>query len=609
MPSGRRIEDYALIGDCGSAALVGRDGSIDWLCLPRFDSAACFAALLGEPRHGRWLIGPADPTARVERRYLDGSLILSTTFETAEGAVQIVDFMRPRRRLPHLVRLVRGLRGRVAMCTEFILRFDYGAVVPWVERFPEGGLTAIGGPERVVLRTPVPLRGEDLKTVGEFTVGAGETIPFVLSYGPSHQPLPPPVDPARALHDAEVFWRRWSDRCASAGPWTDVVKRSLVVLKGLTYAQTGGIVAAPTTSLPEQLGGVRNWDYRFCWLRDATFTLLALMHAGYYDEARTWRDWLFRAVAGSPDQLQIMYGLGGERRLTEWEIPWLPGFEGSRPVRIGNAAVNQTQLDIYGEILDALYHANSHGLPPNQHGDAVGPVILEHLAKIWDQPDEGIWEVRGPPQHFTHSKVMTWVAFDRAVKIMEQRGNSSRALEHWRQIRDRIHQDVCSKAFDTDLGSFVQAYGSKALDASLLLLPLVGFLPPTDRRIVGTVRAIEQRLMADGFVCRYDTGDMVDGLPPGEGAFLACSFWLADNFILQGRITEARELFERLLALRNDVGLLAEEYDPRLGRQLGNFPQAFSHVALVNTAFNLTRSQGPAEQRAARRHRGHPRRI
>ena len=609
MPSGRRIEDYALIGDCGSAALVGRDGSIDWLCLPRFDSAACFAALLGEPLHGRWLIGPADPTARVERRYLDGSLILSTTFETAEGAVQIVDFMRPRRRLPHLVRLVRGLRGRVAMCTEFILRFDYGAVVPWVERFPEGGLTAIGGPERVVLRTPVPLRGEDLKTVGEFTVGAGETIPFVLSYGPSHQPLPPPVDPARALHDAEVFWRRWSDRCASAGPWTDVVKRSLVVLKGLTYAQTGGIVAAPTTSLPEQLGGVRNWDYRFCWLRDATFTLLALMHAGYYDEARTWRDWLFRAVAGSPDQLQIMYGLGGERRLTEWEIPWLPGFEGSRPVRIGNAAVNQTQLDIYGEMLDALYHAHSHGLPPNQHGDAVGPVILEHLAKIWDQPDEGIWEVRGPPQHFTHSKVMTWVAFDRAVKIMEQRGNSSRALEHWRQIRDRIHQDVCSKAFDTDLGSFVQAYGSKALDASLLLLPLVGFLPPTDRRIVGTVRAIEQRLMADGFVCRYDTGDMVDGLPPGEGAFLACSFWLADNFILQGRITEARELFERLLALRNDVGLLAEEYDPRLGRQLGNFPQAFSHVALVNTAFNLTRSQGPAEQRAARRHRGHPRRI
>ena len=448
MTASRRIEDYALIGDCGSAALVGRDGSIDWLCLPRFDSASCFAALLGEPGHGRWLIGPVDPTARIERRYRDGSLILATLFETPEGAVELVDFMRPRRRLPQLVRLVRGLRGRVAMRTEFILRFDYGAVVPWVERLPEGGLSAIGGPERVVLRTPAPLRGEDFKTVGEFTVGAGETIPFVLSYAPSHQPLPPPVDPARALHDTEVFWRRWSDRCASAGPWSDVVKRSLVVLKGLTYAATGGIVAAPTTSLPEQLGGVRNWDYRYCWLRDATFTLLALMHAGYYDEAQTWRDWLFRAVAGSPDQLQIMYGLGGERRLTEWEVPWLPGFEGSRPVRIGNAAVNQTQLDIYGEVLDALYHAHSHGLPPNQHGDAIGRVVLRHLAKIWDQPDEGIWEVRGPPQHFTHSKVMVWVAFDRMVKILEQRGNTGRALPRWRQVRDRIHEDVCGKAFD-----------------------------------------------------------------------------------------------------------------------------------------------------------------
>ena len=603
MTSERRIEDYALIGDCGSAALIGHDGSIDWLCLPRFDSGACFAALLGEPGHGRWLICPVEPVARLERRYLDGSLILATTFETAAGAIELVDFMRPRRRLPQLVRLVRGLRGRVAMCTEFILRFDYGTVVPWVERLPEGGLSAIGGPDRVVLRTPVPLRGEDLKTLGEFTVDAGESIPFVLSYVPSHQPLPPPVDPARALHDTEVFWHRWSDRCASAGPWTGAVKHSLVVLKGLTYAQTGGIVAAPTTSLPEQLGGTRNWDYRYCWLRDATFTLLALMHAGYYDEARTWRDWLFRAVAGSPDQLQIMYGLGGERRLTEWEVPWLPGFEGSRPVRIGNAAVNQTQLDVYGEVLDALYHAQSHGLPPIQHGDAIGIVVLEHLAKIWDQPDEGIWEIRGPPQHFTHSKVMTWVAFDRAVKLFEQRGSSDQAFQSLRQVRDRIHEDVCSKAFDPDLGSFVQAYGSKALDASLLLLPLVGFLPPSDPRIVGTVKTIEQRLMAEGFVCRYDTGETVDGLPPGEGAFLACSFWLADNFILQGRMTEARELFERLLALRNDVGLLAEEYDPRLGRQLGNFPQAFSHVALVNTAFNLTRSQGPAEQRAARARR------
>jgi GH15 family glucan-1,4-alpha-glucosidase len=603
--SNQRIEDYALIGDCASAALVGRNGSVDWLCLPRFDSPACFAALLGQPEHGRWLIEPIAPVARSERRYIDGSLILVTLFETTEGAVEIIDFMRPRRRLSHLVRLVRGLRGRVAMRTEFILRFDYGSVIPWVERLPEGGITAIGGPERVVLRTPAALRGEDFRTVGEFSVAADETVPFVLSYGPSHLPLPPPLDPARALRETEAFWRRWSDRCASAGPWTDAVKRSLVVLKGLTYSATGGIVAAATTSLPEQLGGVRNWDYRFCWLRDATFTLLALMHAGYYDEARRWRDWLFRAVAGSPDQLQIMYALGGERRLTEWEVPWLPGYEGSAPVRVGNGAVNQLQLDVYGEIVDALYHAQSHGLPPNQHGETVGPVILDHLAKIWDQPDEGIWEVRGPRQHFTHSKVMAWAAFDRAAKMVEMRGGNP---ERWRQVRDKIHADVCAKAFDRDLGSFVQAYGSKALDASLLLVPLVGFLPPTDPRIIGTVKAIEQRLVVDGLVCRYDTGEVRDGLPPGEGAFLACSFWLADNLILQGRVGEARELFERLLALRNDVGLLAEEYDPHLGRQLGNFPQAFSHVALVNTAFNLTRTQGPAEQRAARRSRGSGRR-
>jgi GH15 family glucan-1,4-alpha-glucosidase len=608
MPSSR-IEDYAMIGDCGSAALIGRDGSIDWLCLPRFDSAACFAALLGKPEHGRWLIEPAEPSGRTERRYADGSLILVTLFETAGGAVELVDFMPPRQRLAHLVRLVRGLRGRVAMRTEFILRFDYGSVVPWVERLPEGGISAIAGPDRVVLRTPAPLRGEDFKTLGEFTVGAGETVPFVLSYGPSHQPLPQALEPMRALRDTEAFWRRWSDRCASAGPWTDTVKRSLVVLKGLTDRATGGVVAAPTTSLPEQIGGVRNWDYRYCWLRDATFTLLALMHAGYYDEARTWRDWLLRAVAGSPDQLQVMYGLGGERRLPEWEVPWLPGFAGSRPVRIGNAAVNQTQLDIYGEILDALYLAQSHGLPPHPHGDAIGRVVLRHLAKTWDQPDEGIWEVRGPPQHFTHSKVMLWVAFDRMVKTLEERGSTGRALPRFRQVRDRIHEDVCARAFDPELGSFVQAYGSKALDASLLLLPLVGFLPPTDPRIIGTVEAIERRLVIDGFVRRYDTGEVEDGLPPGEGAFLACSFWLADNWVMQGRVGEARELFERLLGLRNDVGLLAEEYDPRLGRQLGNFPQAFSHVALVNTAFNLTRSQGPAEQRAARRTRGPSRRV
>jgi GH15 family glucan-1,4-alpha-glucosidase len=601
MPANLRIEDYALISNCATAALVGRNGSIDWLCLPRFDSTACFAALLGGSENGRWLIAPTDPAPRIERRYLSGSLILVTMFETATGAIELVDFIGLRHGFVDIVRLVRGLRGRVAMQTEFILRFDYGAVVPWVERLPEGGVSAIAGPERVVLRTPAPLRGEDLKTVGEFEVGAGETIPFVMSYGPSHLPRPHPVDAEQALHRVETFWRRWSSRCSPAGPWSDVVKGSLVALKGLTFSATGGIVAAATTSLPEQIGGTRNWDYRYCWLRDATFTLLALMNGGFYDEARAWRDWLLRAVAGSPDQLQIMYGLGGERRLPEWEVPWLAGYENSSPVRIGNAAVMQTQLDVYGEVLDALYHAHAHGLPTVERSIAIGRSVLGHLAHIWRHPDEGIWEVRGPPQHFTHSKVMAWVAFDRAVKILEQVGEQvgrARAIEGLRRIREDIHLSVCRHGFDPELGSFVQAYGSKSLDASLLLLPLVGFLPPTDPRIVGTVRAVEERLVVDGFVMRYDTGEVADGLPPGEGAFLACSFWLADNYILQSRVDEARELFEHLLSLRNDVGLLAEEFDPRLSRQVGNFPQAFSHVALVNTAFNLTRAQGPAQQRA-----------
>ena len=601
-----RIEDYALISNCATAALVGRDGSMDWLCLPRFDSAACFAALLGEPEHGRWLIAPVDPAPQVERRYRDGSLVLETTFATSEGAVELIDFIGLRQGFPDIVRLVRGLRGRVPMRTEFALRFDYGSVVPWVERLPEGGISAIGGPERVVLRTPAPLRGEDLKTVGEFEVGAGETVPFVMSWGLSHLPRPQPIDAEQALRRVETFWRRWVSRCCPAGPWSDAVKRSLVILKGLTYAATGGIVAAPTTSLPEEIGGTRNWDYRYCWLRDATFTLLALMNGGFYDEARAWRDWLLRAVAGSPDQLQIMYGLGGERRLAEWEVPWLPGYEGSGPVRIGNAAVKQTQLDVYGEILDALYHAHTHGLPTLDRAVAIGRAVLGHLARIWRHPDEGIWEVRGPPQHFTHSKVMAWVAFDRAVKIIEQIGEQlggDDAVERLRRIRDDIHEDVCRHGFDPGLGSFVQAYGSKSLDASLLLLPLVGFLPPTDPRMIGTVKAIERRLVVDGFVMRYDTGEVRDGLPPGEGAFLACSFWLADNYILQGRIAEARALFERLLSLCNDVGLLAEEFDPRIGRQVGNFPQAFSHVALVNTAFNLTRAQGPAEERSRSGHR------
>ncbi|HJU18676.1 MAG TPA: glycoside hydrolase family 15 protein [Stellaceae bacterium] len=605
MDTHQRIEDYALIGDCAAAALIGRNGSIDWLCLPRFDSSACFAALLGGPEHGRWLIAPADPNPRVTRSYRDGSLVLVTRFESEGGVVELIDFMKPRRELSDLVRLVRGVSGRVEMRFELILRFEYGSVVPWVEQLPQGGLSAIAGPERVVVRTPVPLRGEHFKTVADFTVAAGETVPFVLSYGPSNHSVTRGIDPVRALDETEAFWRRWSNRCESAGQWTEAVKRSLVVLKALTYAPTGGIVAAPTTSLPEQIGGERNWDYRFCWLRDATLTLLALMNAGYYGEARAWRDWLFRAVAGSPDQIQVLYGVGGERRLTEWEVPWLPGYEGSRPVRVGNQAATQMQLDNYGELLDALYHADRHGLPPAERGIELTRALLGHLAKVWRQPDEGIWEVRGPSQHFTHSKVMVWVAFDRAIKNFAAHGIDGE-LSEWRRVRDEIHADICRNAFDPDLGSFVQAYGSKTHDAALLQLPLVGFLPPQDPRIVGTVKAIERNLLVDGFVIRYDTGRTADGLPPGEGAFLACSFWLADNWILQGRLAEARTLFERLLSLSNDVGLLAEEYDPRERRQLGNFPQAFSHVALVNTAFNLTRAEGPAEQRAqhsARRRR------
>ena len=592
----RRIEDYALVGDCKTAALISRDGSIDWLCWPRFDSGACFAALLGEPEHGRWLIAPKEPRASVSRRYLDGSLILVTTFETASGAVELVDFMPVYDGSNNLVRMVRGLRGHVDLYVEFVLRFDYGSIVPWVEGF-DGGLRAVAGPEMAVLRTAVPLYGRDFTTVGDFTVGPSDVVPFVLSYGPSQLPPPQGIDPESALRQTEEFWRTWSDRCAPAGRWTGAVKCSLTVLKGLTYAPTGGIVAAPTTSLPEQAGGVRNWDYRYCWLRDATFTLLALGTAGYYEEARDWRDWLLRAVAGRPDQLQIMYGLGGERRLPEWEVPWLPGFEGARPVRVGNAAAAQLQLDVYGEIADAMFQAGLHGLPRVERGSAIGRAFLEHLEIIWREPDEGIWEVRGPRQHFTYSKVMAWVAFDRAVKSVEQLGGAG-PIDRWRTVRDAIHADVCHNGFDSELGSFVQAYGSKALDASLLLLPIVGFLPPSDPRIVGTLQAIERRLLVDGVVFRYDTRETEDGLPAGEAAFLACSFWFVDNLILQGRSSEASAMFERLLALRNDVGLFAEEYDPWDRRQMGNFPQAFSHVSLVNTAYSLTRYDGPVEKRA-----------
>ena len=587
---------YAFIGDCTTAALVSRNGSIDWLCWPRFDSSACFAALLGDVEHGRWRIAPK-ATARVSRAYRDGTLILTTRFDTAEGSIELIDFMPLGEPHSHVVRLLHGVSGNVAVCSELALRFEYGSAVPWMETLDDGSVRAICGPEMVLLRSPVRHNGEDHTTIAEFTVSEGDWIPMVLRYGASHQHVGTGLDGKKALLDTEAAWRKWSDRCKPAGRLTEVVKQSLLVLKGLTYAPTGGIVAAPTTSLPEQPGGVRNWDYRYCWLRDATFTLLALGGAGYADEARAWRDWLMRAVAGSPEQMQIMYGIGGERRLPEWEATWLPGFEAASPVRIGNAAASQLQLDVFGEVVDAMFQARLQGMPSSARARAIGQALMDHLESNWQQPDEGIWEVRGPRQHFTHSKVMAWVAFDRAVKSVQQLAVDG-PVERWTALRDRIHDDVCRNAFDPSLGSFVQAYGSKSLDASLLLMSLVGFLPVDDPRIVGTLAAIERRLVFDGLVFRYDTGETEDGLPPGEGAFIACSLWYADNLILAGRKSEARAIFERIQSLRNDVGLLAEEYDPRARRQMGNFPQAFSHVALVNTALNLTRSEGPAEERS-----------
>jgi GH15 family glucan-1,4-alpha-glucosidase len=592
-----RIEDYALIGDCRTAALVGRDGSIDWLCWPRFDSAACFAALLGTAENGRWLIAPEQSAVAVTRHYWPGTLVLETEFETATGSAAIVDFMYPEDGC-HVARLVMGRSGQVDFSTELMIRFNYGATVPWVNRLDDGTINVVAGPDRVVLRTPAALRGEDLKTVGEFTVQAGECVPFVLSCGTSFENPPAAIDPVDALQRTEAFWRRWSDRCPEVGPWTAAVKRSLVTLKALTYAPSGGIVAAATTSLPEQLGGVRNWDYRYCWLRDATYTLLAFMHLGYYDEARAWRDWLLRAVAGSPDQAQIMYGVGGERWLPELTVPWLPGYENSAPVRIGNAAHQQQQLDVFGETADAMFQSLKFGMAPSERAHALRPVMLEYLATAWRQPDEGIWEVRGGPQHFVHSKVMAWVAFDRAADAVSTLAYGDSG-ERWRNVADEIHAEVCARGFDRELNSFVQAYGSKRLDASLLLIPLVGFLPPTDPRIQGTLQAIERRLLVDGeFVLRYETDGAADGLPVGEGAFLACSFWLVHNYILHGRYAAALGLFNRLLSRCNDVGLLAEEFDPAAGRMLGNFPQAYSHVGLITCALSLSRQSGPVEERA-----------
>jgi GH15 family glucan-1,4-alpha-glucosidase len=591
------IEDYAVIGDCETAALVSRGGSIDWLCWPRFDSSACFAALLGTPEHGRWLMQAADPEARITRAYRGNTLILETRIECPEGIVTVTDFMPPRGRNSDIVRLVRGESGRVRMRMELVLRFDYGRTIPWVTHLSDGTFRAIAGPDMVVLHTPVPVRGELMTTVADFEVTAGQVVPFVLTHGPSHLDPPQAIDPAASLESTAAFWTEWASQCQSTGEWTDAVTRSLITLKALTYAPTGGIVAAPTTSLPEQLGGPRNWDYRFCWLRDATLTLLALMNAGYYDEASCWRDWLLRAAAGAPSQLQIMYGLAGERRLTEFEVPWLPGYEGSQPVRVGNAAHGQLQLDVFGEVMDALHQARRGGLESRESDWAFQRAILEHLESIWDRPDEGIWEVRGPARHFTHSKVMAWVALDRGIRAVECFGSDG-PLERWRALRSTIHAEVCARGFNPEMGSFVQSYDSRELDASLLLLPTVGFLPPSDPRIRGTIAAVERHLFVDGFVLRYNTATTDDGLPAGEGAFLACSFWLADAYVLIGRLDEARRLFERLLTLRNDVGLLAEEYDTRAQRLVGNFPQAFSHIALVNTAHNLTRAAKPAEQRA-----------
>jgi GH15 family glucan-1,4-alpha-glucosidase len=595
-----RIEDYALLGNTYTAALVGRDGSIDWLCMPRFDSGACFAALLGSPENGRWLIAPDAEISAVRRKYRDETLVLETEFELAGGErVAIIDFMpiceTDDRR--DLVRVVEGRRGTVPMRMEAIFRFDYGRIVPWV-RSREYGVSAVAGPDALQLRTPIRMHGENMKTVANFNVAEGERISFTLTWYPSHLPDPDERPPLKLLDETEEYWREWSARYQNGGPWRAPVMRSLITLKALTFSPTGGIVAAPTTSLPEWIGSVRNWDYRFCWLRDSTFTLYALLSAGYTEEATAWSAWLLRAIAGQPDQIQIMYGLSGERRLTEFEAHWLPGYENSAPVRLGNAAHDQLQLDVYGEIFDTFHAARRYGVDPGDDTWNVALEVIEFLERHWMDPDEGIWEVRGPRRHFTHSKVMTWVAVDRAVKAVERHGRRG-PVDRWRELRDTIHADICRQAFNVERNAFVQYYGANTLDASVLMISLVGFLPATDPRMVGTVAAIQRELTVDGFVRRYSTEiPGVDGLPPGEGAFLPCTFWLADNLAMMHRYDEARAIFERLLSICNDVGLLSEEYDPRGKRLLGNFPQAFTHVFLINTAHNLSRSEGPAKARA-----------
>jgi GH15 family glucan-1,4-alpha-glucosidase len=592
------IENYALIGDCHTAALVGSDGSIDWLCVPRFDSGACFAALLGGPEHGRWLLAPVAEPRRVQRRYRGESLILETDFDTDEGSVRVIDFMPLSDERWDIVRIVEGLNGRVRLRMDLRVRFDYGSIVPWVRR--SGGILSLtAGPDTLELAASVAVEGENMKTVADFSVSAGERQSFVLNYRPSHADPRAAIDAEGALTGTEGLWQEWSGRCTYRGRWRASVVRSLITLKALTYKPTGGLIAAPTTSLPERPGGVRNWDYRYCWLRDATFTLNALLLAGYEDEAADWREWLLRAVAGSPDDLQILYGVTGVRRLDEYEVAWLPGYENSVPVRLGNAAAKQFQLDVYGEVMDTLHLARAAGLPPQPVAWRVQVALLKFLESHWELPDDGLWEVRGPRRHFTHSKIMAWVAFDRAIKDAEQDGLEG-PIERWRQLRNVIHTQVCGNGFDSNRNSFVQSYDSTHLDASLLLIPQVGFLPADDPRVVGTIAEIERNLVIDGLVLRYSTATKVDALPAGEGTFLPCSFWLADSYVLSGRRDEGQALFERLLSLSNDVGLFAEEYDPRAKRMLGNFPQALTHMALVNTARLLSMPEHEARGACAR---------
>ena len=597
-----KIEDYGLIGDCETAALVSRTGSIDWLCWPTFDADACFTALLGTEEHGRWLISPASEITSISRRYRGDSLILETTLTTKDGVIELVDFMPPRGHASDIVRFVRGVSGTVKMRMELVIRFGFGADIPWVKRSDDdSALLAICGQDMIVLRTPVETRGEDMKTVADFEVRAGDSIPFVLTYGPSHLAEPEAIHPEHALQETEKFWQEWCSRCIYEGEGRDLVMRSLITLKALTFGPTGGIVAAPTTSLPEKLGGQRNWDYRYCWLRDATFTLLALMNSGYTEEALAWHNWLLRAAAGAPAHMQIMYGIMGQRRLLEWEADWLPGYEGARPVRIGNAAHAQLQLDVYGELMDAFHQARMAKLKLEDGTWSLECSVLKHLEEIWDQPDHGIWERRDNGRHYVFSKVMAWVAFDRAIKSAEKFGFEA-PLDHWYRLRGTIHRNVCESGFDRDLNSFVEFYGSRTLDASLLLLPAVGFLPGNDPRITGTIEAVERHMMRDGFVLRHDPREATTETQPIEGAFLACTFWLADAHVLAGDVAKAKVLFERVLRVANDVGLLAEEYDSITQRQTGNFPQALTHIALINTAHNLCEatkaSQKPATQRS-----------